>query len=90
MAATVNTYEEWLTEVRDALASMNMTIEDWQSIWPFDFRTEYDSGTAPGDAAEKSNRFWWYQQNKSMQRECLQTANCWLPRGHEGECQPIS
>jgi hypothetical protein len=89
MGVTVSTYEEWLMGVRDALTSMNMAIEDWQSIWPFDFRAEHDRGTEPDATALKANRFWWYQQNKSMRRECLQTANCWLPREHHGSCESI-
>jgi hypothetical protein len=90
MDATVNTYEEWLIEVREALTSINMSLDDWQSIWPVDFRLEFDNGTAANDAAEWANRFWWLQQNRSLKRDCLQTQRCWLQRGHEGACQPIS
>ena len=31
------TYEIWLEEVKDALRSINMPMEDWQGVWPFDF-----------------------------------------------------
>jgi hypothetical protein len=33
-------YEVWLGQVKDALRSINMQMEDWQSIWSFDFRAE--------------------------------------------------
>jgi hypothetical protein len=85
----VTTYEEWLTEVRDALTSMNMSIDDWQSIWRFDFGAEHDRGTEPDVTALKANRFWWYQQNKSLGRDCPPSANCWLTRGHQGSCEPV-
>lgn len=87
---TATTYEEWMIAVRSALDSVNMSVEDWQSIWPFDFSSEYQKGTASADAAEKANRFWWYEQNKSRQKECLKTSDCWLPREHDGDCQPLS
>jgi len=86
---TVSAFDDWMAEVRSALESINMSIEDWQGIWPFDFQSEHAKGTAPAGAAEKANRFWWYQQNRSLKRDCLQTANCWLPRGHEGACHPV-
>lgn len=91
MATTmVGTHEEWLSQVKDALLSINMSFDDWQSIWRFDFRSEYDSGTSPNDAAEKANRFWWYRQNKWIHRDCVRTAHCWLPRRHRGVCQSVS
>jgi hypothetical protein len=30
-------YQLWLDQVRDALRSINMALEDWQGIWRFDF-----------------------------------------------------
>src|SRR5436309_2466049 len=45
------TYDIWLDQVRDALTSINMHIEDWQGIWPFDFGAEYKAGTNPDAAA---------------------------------------
>lgn len=83
-------YEVWLDQVRDALHSINMSMEDWQCIWSFDFPREHKAGTTPGDAAMKANRFWWHEQNKSLKQDCRMTPNCWLPRGHQGECQPVS
>ena len=51
-------------------------------------------GKVPGlkadDAAIKANRFWWQQQNRSLKQDCRKAPNCWLPRGHQGECQPVS
>jgi hypothetical protein len=82
-------YNIWLDQVRDALHSINMSMDDWQPIWPFDFTGEREKGTDPHAAAMKANRFWWYQQNMSMGQDCDKLPGCWLPRGHQGECQPI-
>lgn len=82
------TYDIWLGRVRDALRLINMHIEDWQGVWPFDFSAEYEAGTSPDDAAMKANRYWWREQNKSMMRHCQTTPGCWLPQGHQGECEP--
>ena len=83
-------YESWLNEVRATLDSINMHMEDWQKNWPFNFEHEFRAGTDPSKAAEKANRFWWREQNKALHEECRATANCWLPRGHQGQCQPLS
>ena len=82
-------YEVWLDQVKDALRSINMQMEDWQGVWPFDFSGEHDAGTTPDDAAMKANRYWWHQQNKSLNQDCRKTPNCWLPRDHQGKCQPV-
>lgn len=89
MAGLVSDYERWLGEVREALASLNMNIDDWQRLWRFDFEREFDSGVGANAAAMKANQFWWFQQNKSLDRDCRRTSQCWLPRNHQGECQPI-
>ena len=65
-----------------------MRIEDWQANWPFDFTAEFNAGTTPDDAARKANRFWWREQNKSLEQDCHRTPGCWLPKGHQGECKP--
>jgi len=83
------TYEVWLDRFRDALRSINMRVEDWQSIWSFDFGAEYEIGTDPDAAAMKANRFWWREQNRSLKQDCRLTPTCWLPRGHQGSCQPV-
>jgi hypothetical protein len=83
------TYEEWLNRVEKALHSVNMSIDDWQSVWPFDFPKEFEVGTKPDDAAMKANRFWWLQQNKQMGKDCRKVLGCWLPQNHHGECQPL-
>lgn len=88
MGGMSETYDTWLDQVRGALRSINMRIEDWQVEWPFDFPGEYTTGTKPDDAALKANRYWWQQQNKSLGRDCRKTPSCWLPEGHQGECQP--
>lgn len=81
-------YEVWLDQVKDALRSINMNMSDWQPVWSFDFKSEYGAGTPPDDAAMKANRFWWGEQNKSIGRACDRLPGCWLPKGHQGECQP--
>ena len=86
--ALTETFEAWLSEVQDALRSINMDLDDWQSIRPFDFKAEHKLGSKATDAAMKANRFWWREQNKSLGQACRQTADCWLPRGHQGPCQP--
>lgn len=89
MRLMAEAYEVWLDQVRDALRSINMPVEDWQKIWAFDFAAEYERGTNPDAAAMKANRFWWREQNKSLQKDCQKTPTCWLPRDHQGECQPV-
>jgi hypothetical protein len=86
----IETYEQWLSQVRQALDSINMPMDDWQRTWPFAFRDEHAQGTSPNDAAMKANRYWWHEQNKSLKQDCRLTPDCWLPRGHQGECQPVS
>lgn len=90
MRLMTDAYEVWLDQVRDALRSINMPMEDWQKTWVFDFAAEYQRGTSPDAAATKANRFWWREQNKSIERACEKVPGCWLPRGHQGECEPIS
>ncbi len=48
-------YQAWLNEVRAALNSVNMEMDDWQNTWQFDFAGEYAAGTGPAQAAEKAN-----------------------------------
>jgi hypothetical protein len=83
-------YQIWLKEVKDALRSINMPMEDWQGVWPFAFSAQYKAGTKPDDAALKANRYWRHEQNKSLKQDCCLTLDCWLPRGHQGECQSCS
>ena len=85
-----NRYEAWITDVQQALSSINMSMDDWQSRWPFDFQAEYTAGIKADDAAMKANRFWWHEQNKSIKQGCRLTQDCWLPRGHQGPCQPVN
>jgi hypothetical protein len=83
-------YENWIKKVEEALGSINMSMGDWQSRWPFDFQAEYKTGTKADEAAMKANRFWWFSQNKSLKQNCRSTPDCWLPRGHRGSCQPLN
>lgn len=85
-----NSNPEWLSDVKAALDSINMPFDDWQRLWRFDFEKEFKAGATAQSAAMKANRFWWREQNKSLKRECDVTPGCWLPRGHQGECQPVS
>jgi len=63
-------YNDWIEEVNAALKSINMSMDDWQPRWPFDFGAEYRAGTTADYAAMKANRFWWLQQNKSLKQDC--------------------
>jgi hypothetical protein len=82
-------FEAWLEEVEKALASINMPMKEWQRQWAFDFQTEFRSGAVANDAAMKANRFWWHEQNKAVHQDCALSGDCWLPRGHQGRCQPV-
>lgn len=83
------TYDAWLGTVREVLASINMPMDQWQTAWQFDFSSEYKAGTDPRQAATKANRFWWFEQNKTLKQHCRKTADCWLPEGHSGTCEPV-
>src|ERR1700691_5439036 len=89
MKGMADAYEVWIGDVQQALGAINMSMDDWQSLWSFDFQAEYKAGTKADDAAMKANRFWWHEQNKSLKQDCRLTPNCWLPRGHQGPCQPL-
>ncbi len=82
-------FDNWLRQVRVALDSINMPMDNWHRSWPFDFDHEFKVGTVPRDAAMKANKFWWQQQNRAIGQDCRKIQDCWLPRGHEGECEPI-
>lgn len=64
MESMSSRYEAWISDVQHALSSINMSMEDWQGRWPFDFQAEYKSGTEADDAAMKANTFWWHEQNR--------------------------
>lgn len=82
-------YEIWLDQVLQALHSINMQMEDWQPVFRYNFQNAHDAGDTPDGAAMKANRFWWRSQNQSLKTECLKTPGCWLPREHQGQCQPL-
>lgn len=83
-------YETWLSDVKTALRAINMPMEDWQRVWEFDFAAEFNAGTDPKRAADRANRFWWREQNVSLRQDCQRMPDCWLPRGHQGPCEPQS
>ena len=89
MKCMANTYEAWIGEVQRALDSINMSMDDWHTRWPFDFHAEYNEGTKATDAALKANHFWWREQNRSLDQDCRLTSECWLPRGHQGSCELV-
>ena len=89
MKTVDDTYQVWLSRVQAALQSIHMPFDDWQSVWRFDFESEFNAGVRADDAAMKANRFWWQKQNKSLNQDCRESTDCWLPRGHRGDCQPI-
>ena len=88
MAPPTDTCGAWLKRVRETLDSINMPMEDWQAVSPFDFGREFAAGISPGEAALRANRFWWLQQNKRIDQDCCRTPNCWLPQGHLGSRPP--
>jgi hypothetical protein len=67
---TASKYEDWLSEVKEGLASVNMAFDLWQRTCAFDFEKEFAAGTNANDAAMKANKFWWYQQNKAINQDC--------------------
>src|SRR5271157_808254 len=88
MPVHASSYDVWLAKVREALDSINMRMEDWQAVSAFDFEREFAAGAFPDDAALRANRFWWLEQNRKINQACCLTPNCWLPRGHQEDCQP--
>jgi len=54
-----------------------MSIEHWQPRWPFDFAAEYKARTKADDAAVRANRFWCFEQKKSLKQNCRVTSHCW-------------
>jgi hypothetical protein len=89
MEPMMDGYEIWIGEVQKVLRSINMPMDDWQKVWPFDFPGQYKAGTKANDTAMKANRFWWREQNRSLKQDCRLTPTCWLPRDHQGSCQPM-
>ena len=83
-------YEKWMNEVRAAFDSLSLPAADWHAIGAFDYRSEYEAGVKPQDAAMKANRHWWREWNKSLNQDCRKSDACWLPRGHQGQCQPVA
>jgi len=90
MTVTSTEYGSWLKKVEEVLISINMRMDDWQKTWRFDFRREFEAGANANDAAAKANRHWWHQQNKAIGQDCRKAPGCWLPRDHQGDCEPGS
>lgn len=83
------TFRTWMKEVCELLAADSMAVSEWQSHFPYNFHRSFESGTSPTEAATRVHRFWWREQEKRLHKQCDQAANCWLSRGHDGDCQPI-
>jgi hypothetical protein len=58
----VDSYEKWLTDVKDSLESADMALDNWQNIWPFDFQQNFRAGMKADVAAIKASHFWWQEQ----------------------------
>ncbi|HEY4899761.1 MAG TPA: hypothetical protein VIH91_02965 [Terriglobales bacterium] len=71
MSTDAGTFADWLSEVCKALDSINMSMETWHAVWPFDFAREFADGTAPSVTALKANRFWWRQQNQRIDQDWI-------------------
>jgi hypothetical protein len=82
-------YNNWIKDVRSALASINMPMDEWQLVSQFDFAKEFNLGTPADSAAERANRFWWRVQNQRIGQQCCKNSECWLPNGHNGSCQIV-
>jgi hypothetical protein len=61
-------YEEWLIEVEKVLNRINMSMTDWQPIWPFDFKAAFERGCGIDEAAIAANGFWWRHQEEVLPR----------------------
>lgn len=81
---------EWVANVRAVLDSFGMPLDVWQKAWSFDFDSEYRSGASAPAAANKANRFWWREHNRSLNEECRASRDCWLPYDHQGRCETIA
>jgi hypothetical protein len=55
-------YKGWLSAVEKALNEINMSMSDWQTVWPFDFDQVFLAGVEPCHAALAANSFWWKKQ----------------------------
>jgi hypothetical protein len=67
-----------------------MPLDEWQVRWAFDFEREFRAETGAAITAEKANRFWWLNQNKALGDQCHLKPDCWLPKGHQGHCEPVA
>ena len=89
MTLPTDDYDTWLADVRERLDSINMPLEHWQAASAFDFEREFAASVSSADAALKANKFWWLQQNRRIDQDCRRTPDCWLPRGHQGQCEVL-
>ena len=49
------TYEAWLEEVTKALWEVNMPVEIWQRVFPFDDEASLAGGDSPLEATRKAD-----------------------------------
>lgn len=82
------TYEGWLQQVKEGLMSIDMPMEEWQSVWPFNFSRQHRAGTSPADTAGMANRYCWHQQKKSMAHDCDKLPPAGCHEDNQRDCQP--
>lgn len=70
--------EKWLEEVRLALAEINMPLDEWNKVWPYDFTHCFRLGMSPRAAAMAANHFWWRKGD-----ETLRSIGVKLPGGRD-------
>jgi hypothetical protein len=82
------TYEIWLEQVKDALRSINIPMEDWQSIWPFDFWGEHDMGRRQTKQQWKRIAIFGISKTNPWIRTARKHPIVGCLGVHQGDCQP--
>lgn len=59
-------FETWLRNVRASLAAINMSLEEWQNLFPYDFKADFDAGVNPEEAAKRACNHYWDEQIKAL------------------------
>ena len=58
-----------MTDVKEALASINMPFDQWQGAFPYpDFLKDYEAGISPSESAAWANRHYWAEQDKVLEQ----------------------
>lgn len=61
-----NDFHGWLEEVKAALAEMNMSYDEWQAAFPFDYAGTFKAGLPARAAALAANAYYWVEQDKAF------------------------